>query len=151
MNDNLTHGVARQLHPAAARRGPLGSEVLSVIVSGLGSVIGPVDEAPLGTVGRVLLLSTDAYDVWKLVWGPGAVDIGHDHGGSVSVVQVVSGELTEIAHPFEGAGATATHLTVSDAATLSATDHHTLCNSGSVTAVSLHAYSPPLGIAGGHP
>jgi hypothetical protein len=136
--------VARMLHPSAPRVAALDSLVLTAIASGLGSVAEPGEELP-GAIHRVRLLDTAGYDAWLMVWGPGSVAEAHDHAGSVSVVNVVSGSLTETTADIDGVPALERTIRRGATTTLSATGRHTLANRTSGTSVSVHVYSPPLG------
>jgi predicted metal-dependent enzyme (double-stranded beta helix superfamily) len=135
---------ARLLHPSAPRLETLDSDVLTAIASGLGSVVGHEHELP-GVVRRERLLATAGYDAWLMVWGPRSVAESHDHAGSVSVVNVVAGALTESVSDIDGAGTLERTIIRGATATLPATGSHTLSNRGGRSAVSVHVYSPPLG------
>jgi predicted metal-dependent enzyme (double-stranded beta helix superfamily) len=136
--------AARALHPSASGAQVLDSSVLTAIAGGLASVVDR-QEAPSGQVRRVRLLETDAYDAWLLVWGPGAVADSHDHAGSVSVISVVSGSLTESAADIDAIPTDTRTIRSGRTTTLSATARHTLTNRNSGSSLSVHVFSPPLG------
>ncbi len=136
--------AARALHPSTDRTGAIDSEVLTAIVEGLASTIGPQSPAPVGVVRRVRLLDTTGYDAWLMVWGPTASAEIHDHDGSVGAMHVVHGVLLETVSDIGRDGSvTAMHRAGSTAST-AATDTHRLANGASHVTVSVHAYSPPL-------
>lgn len=90
----------------------------------------------------VRLLATDAYEAWLSRWAPGSSVTPHDHGDSNGVVQVLSGELTEVqwrnglrAIRTIGAGA---RIDVGAGVV------HDMVAFGDRPAASLHVYSPPL-------
>ena len=136
--------AARMLHPSSPRTTALDSLVLTAIAAGLGSVAQPGEELP-GVIRRVRLLDTAGYDAWLMVWGPGSVAEAHDHAGSVSVVNVVSGSLTESTADIDGIPAIERTIRRGATTTLSATGRHTLANRTTGTCASVHVYSPPLG------
>lgn len=89
-------------------------------------------------------LSSDSrVDVWLLSWLPGHSTDLHDHGGSAAAFSVVRGRLVEIRADRSGAR---TAYTRSPGATTWVAPGvvHDVHGAGSVPAVSLHAYSPPL-------
>jgi hypothetical protein len=136
--------AAKALHPSADRSGAIDSEVLTAIVEGLASTIGPQSPVPIGVVRRCRLLGTVGYDAWLMVWGRFASAEIHDHDGSVGAMRIVHGALRETVLDIDGEGSvTAVHVAGSTAVT-SATDIHRLTNGGSHLTVSVHAYSPPL-------
>lgn len=88
----------------------------------------------------------DEVDVWLLSWLPTQGTALHDHGGSSGAFTVLDGELTEW---LPGRGAGASTLTARRRRALSTTTFgprhvHDVVNRGSLPAVSVHAYSPPL-------
>jgi predicted metal-dependent enzyme (double-stranded beta helix superfamily) len=93
------------------------------------------------------LAATESFDAW-LIWWPtgGAVDF-HDHGGSAGAIAVVAGELTEV-ELAPGAGGAADVerrlLPAGSVHRLAADVVHDIVNAGSVPALSVHVYSPPL-------
>ena len=90
---------------------------------------------------------TESYDLWLIRWAPNSGTPLHDHGDSAGAVYVVGGELVELrpgrvrTHALhrKTVGATEHHL-------MSAAHVHSVANVQSVTATSVHAYSPPLDV-----
>lgn len=92
------------------------------------------------------LHTDDDLDVWLISWAAGHTTELHDHGGSLGALTVLSGALRE--HRWEGAGLRSRRLDAGDQAAFplgwvhdvvsAATEH------SSETALSVHAYSPPL-------
>jgi hypothetical protein len=136
-------------HPSQRAAGPLSSDLLVDIATGLatayehGALAHPV--APTAGVTRHRVLATSGYDVWVHVWAPGATADAHDHDGSVVVVHVIEGALTEHLAPLDG-GASVTQLLATDSVTeLDALATHGIGNPFAGPAVSIHVYSPPIG------
>src|SRR4051794_12419692 len=96
--------TAKALHPSAEGTAAIDGQVLTAIVEGLASTIGPQSPAPSGVVRRCLLLDTAAYDAWLMVWGPDASAEGHDHDGSIGALHVVHGMLGETVSNIDGDG-----------------------------------------------
>ncbi len=136
--------AAMALHPAS-RAEPLSDEALQAIAAGLGSVVDTHLAEPARSVQRSRMLATAAYDVWLMTWGPSSAADPHDHAGSVGVVHVVTGELTEETTDVHGFDPTTRHISAGVTTALSAIGRHTLSNRTERTAVSVHVYSPPLG------
>ena len=90
-------------------------------------------------------------DVWLISWMPSQATSLHDHGGSAGAFTVVEGELTET---VDATAMGARHperpplreLTRSggEAVGFGPSYIHDVRNAGTVPAVSVHAYSPPL-------
>ncbi len=147
--------AAAALHPSNARAaGVLSTDLLVDIATGLaiafehGALAHPA--TPNRGVARERVLATAGYDVWVHAWAPGAVADAHDHAGSVVVVHVVEGALTEDLDAGDATGsargATVTQLLGTGSATeLDAISAHTLSNPFPNAAVSIHVYSPPVG------
>jgi predicted metal-dependent enzyme (double-stranded beta helix superfamily) len=137
--------AAMALHPSAQRSSSLSDEALRAIASGLGSVVDTHLAEPARSVQRTRMLTTPAYDVWLMTWGPGSSADSHDHAGSVGVVHVVAGELCEDTADVHGHIRSRRRIAAGVTTTLSAIGRHTLTNPTDRTAVSVHVYSPPLG------
>jgi hypothetical protein len=136
---------AQLLHPASR----LGEEALPLdaladIAAGLARIDRSVPLSGHSDSPRSMrLIGTPAYDVWLISWPAGTGLSHHDHGGSTSVLQVVSGSLVEIQAGGEGAGKTVL-LRPGCASTLAPPSFHELWNPGEGEATSVHVYSPPL-------
>ena len=93
---------------------------------------------------HVRLLCDDQVDVWLISWTSEQGTQLHDHGGSAGAFTVVEGQLEEaIWHP--GPGELGEHHRVAgDTVVFGEHYVHDVRNTQSVTAVSVHAYSPPL-------
>ena len=93
---------------------------------------------------HVRLLRDERVDVWLISWTTDQGTQLHDHGGSVGAYTVVSGELSEASwDPITGQLAER-RVSVGDAIAFGASYVHDVRNVRSKTAVSVHAYSPPL-------
>lgn len=138
--------AARLLHPAA-RPGPqLDPETLGHIAAGLADSVQGGPRTPDGQVQRRLLLATEGYDVWLVAWGAGAAGPEHDHGGSLGVLQVVEGELTETVRPFDvTAPPLRRRLVRGDRSCFDPTDRHSVSAGAVAGAVAVAVYSPPFG------
>ncbi|MFL6090204.1 MAG: cysteine dioxygenase [Aeromicrobium sp.] len=93
---------------------------------------------------HVRLLQDERVDVWLISWTTDQGTQMHDHGGSAGAFTVVSGELSEIVwdaatgQPIERAVGAGDAVSFGDAYV------HDVRNVRAKTAVSVHAYSPPL-------
>ena len=86
---------------------------------------------------------TDCYEVWLLSWHPGQGTGFHDHGGSRGAFAVAWGDLQEQTVREAGQVVTRT-VTGGQVRTFGARYIHHVTNHGTLPAVSVHAYSPPL-------
>jgi hypothetical protein len=137
--------AAMALHPASGvEPTTLSDDALSAIAAGLGSVVDTHLAEPARSVQRTRMLATAGYDVWLMSWGPSSAADPHDHAGSVGVVHVVAGELTEATTDVHGRDRTTRQIPAGVTTTLSAIGRHTLANRAERSAVSVHVYSPPL-------
>lgn len=80
-------------------------------------------------------------DLWLISWPVGAQTDWHDHGTSSGAFTVLSGSLVE--HTFYG-GLQLVDVRPGGVRAFGAGYAHNVSNSGSVPALSLHAYSPRL-------
>ena len=88
-------------------------------------------------------LHADAYlDIWLIGWAPTQAAELHDHGGSLGALTVVRGELTE--WRWSGPGLRRRVLRAGRGAAFSLGHVHDVSNRAPESAVSVHAYSPPL-------
>lgn len=93
---------------------------------------------------HVRLMCDDRVDVWLISWTTDQGTQLHDHGGSLGAYTVVSGELDEVAwDPISGELVDQT-VAAGDAVAFGHAYTHDVRNVHSETAVSVHAYSPPL-------
>lgn len=93
---------------------------------------------------HVRLFADERIDVWLISWTPEQGTQMHDHGGSSGAYTVVSGELSEASwNPITGDVAERIVRT-GDEIAFDGTYVHDVRNLGTETAVSVHAYSPPL-------
>lgn len=89
------------------------------------------------------LALTEDVEVWLLTWGPGQATRPHDHGRASGAYTVLYGELTETWR--EGSDPTRRgRRTAGAGSAFGPTRVHTIANEGTLGAVSVHAYSPPL-------
>lgn len=93
---------------------------------------------------HVRLLCDDQVDVWLISWTQEQGTQLHDHGGSAGAFTVVEGQLEEAIWQ-SGAGALDEHHRVAgDTVVFGEHYVHDVRNTHEKTAVSVHAYSPPL-------
>lgn len=144
--------AARALHPSAGsaqpygrREHPLAEDTLAAIADGLAAVADDEASAAPGEVRRTRLLDTTGYDAWQIVWGPGSVAADHDHAGSISVLRLVTGSLTETVAEINGTTIVQHDIDADGTSALAIAGRHSLANRRGATAVSIHVYSPPLG------
>lgn len=137
--------AARLLDPVELEGEALATDILSEIASGLAASVGPSHSVGEGAIERIRVLATEGYDAWVMIWGPGATMAEHDHDGSVGVLHVIDGELSEIV--IDGVAEHRRRLPVGETTEFAATHRHALENPSMVTARSVNVYSPPLGSA----
>jgi quercetin dioxygenase-like cupin family protein len=89
------------------------------------------------------LALTEQVEVWLLTWTPGQGTRPHDHGGASGAFTVLRGELTETWRdgPVQARRAAKAR---GHGSAFGPERVHTVANTGSTDAVSVHAYSPPL-------
>lgn len=139
------HPSASSTHPATRREHPLAEDTLAAIADGLAAVADEAASAAPGEVRRTRLLDTTGYDAWQIVWGPGSVAADHDHAGSISVLRLVTGSLTETVAEINGTTIVQHDIDADGTSALAIAGRHSLANRRAATAVSIHVYSPPLG------
>jgi hypothetical protein len=83
-------------------------------------------------------------DVWLISWMPSQGTLLHDHGGSSGAFTVVHGQLTESRIARSGAELRERTLAAGRSVGFDARYVHDVRNIDSATALSVHAYSPPL-------
>ncbi len=90
------------------------------------------------------LALTESYEIWLLSWLPGQRTGFHDHGDACGAFTVAAGELLEtLALP--GSRGIRVRTAAQGSVTRFGGQHlHNVSNASSVTAISVHAYSPPL-------
>jgi predicted metal-dependent enzyme (double-stranded beta helix superfamily) len=93
---------------------------------------------------HVRLLCDDRVDVWLISWTPDQGTQLHDHGGSAGAYTVVTGELSEASWDPVAGRLSERVVAAGDAVAFDPSYVHDVRNLGSETAVSVHAYSPPL-------
>ena len=82
---------------------PLGLLVSLAIEAGETEGYSALAEPGPGERSFACVLSTPAYDVWLIRWGPRSATALHDHGDSAGAVYVLAGELVEhVAAPDAG-------------------------------------------------
>jgi hypothetical protein len=93
---------------------------------------------------HVRLHRDDDVDVWLISWTTDQGTQLHDHGGSLGAYTVVTGELSEASwDPITGQ-LTEQGVAAGDAVAFGRSYVHDVRNIATETAVSVHAYSPPL-------
>jgi hypothetical protein len=95
---------------------------------------------------HVRIHADDQVDVWLISWTTEQGTQLHDHGGSAGAFTVVDGELSEAV--WEGTRASGELAvrprTAGETVVFGTRYAHDVVNRGVGTAVSVHAYSPPL-------
>lgn len=93
---------------------------------------------------HVRLYCDDRVDLWLISWTEDQGTQLHDHGGSNGAFSVVRGELTESVW-VDGPGTLRDHVRhAGDTVVFGEHYVHDVRNTHAPTAVSVHAYSPPL-------
>lgn len=93
---------------------------------------------------HVRLLRDAAVDIWLISWTTDQGTQLHDHGGSSGAFTVVSGQLSEAMWTPGLEKLTETARTSRDSVIFGPHYVHDVRNIHAETAVSVHAYSPPL-------
>lgn len=93
---------------------------------------------------HVRLRRDDQVDVWLISWTTDQGTQLHDHGGSSGAYTVVEGELTETVWTPGAHELRDTARTTGDTVVFGEHYVHDVRNVATGTAVSVHAYSPPL-------
>lgn len=97
-----------------------------------------------------LLMRDEQLEVWVISWGSGHDTGFHDHGGSVAAVAVAAGGLVEERLRLDGPPVARTLRAGDPPIPVPAEHVHRVHHPGSTTAVSVHAYSPPLSDLGAY-
>ncbi len=92
---------------------------------------------------RLRLAATEQVEVWLQTWSRWQGTGPHQHGGSAGAYTILLGELTGTWRSGRGRTKQAVRAAGSGAS-FSAGGVHSLHNRGSIEAISVHAYSPPL-------
>lgn len=92
---------------------------------------------------RLRLAATEQVEVWLQTWTPWQGTGPHGHGDSAGAYTILLGELTGTWRPGQGRTRQAVRAAGSGAS-FAAGSVHSLQNRGSIEAISVHAYSPPL-------
>ena len=90
------------------------------------------------------LSSDDGFDVWLIGWATGQATELHDHGDSLGALTVVSGSLSERRWAPHRGGIRVRALRAGRSQGFRVGHVHDVVNLSSISAVSVHAYSPPL-------
>ena len=93
---------------------------------------------------HVRLLRDERVDVWLISWTTDQGTQLHDHGGSLGAFSVVTGELSEASWDPITEQLTEQRVAAGDAVLFGSSYVHDVRNVRAETAVSVHAYSPPL-------
>lgn len=88
----------------------------------------------------------DQVDVWLISWTTDQGTQLHDHGGSSGAFTVVEGVLSEASWSEIGSGLTENTRRAGDTVVFGDDYVHDVRNLDGPTAVSVHAYSPPLSL-----
>lgn len=95
---------------------------------------------------HVRLRCDETVDVWLISWTTNQATQLHDHGGSSGAFTVVEGELTETVWAPGAAELVDHRRNAGDAVLFGEHYVHDVRNTRRETAVSVHAYSPPLSL-----
>jgi predicted metal-dependent enzyme (double-stranded beta helix superfamily) len=97
---------------------------------------------------HVRIHADDRVDVWLISWTTEQGTELHDHGGSAGAFTVVEGELTESVWTGSKAEGRLTDTPRAEGDTVVFGAHyvHDVVNRAEATAVSVHAYAPPLSL-----
>lgn len=97
---------------------------------------------------HVRIHADEQVDVWLISWTPSQSTELHDHGDSAGAFTVVEGELTESVWAGQRAAGTLADLIRREGETVVFGTRyvHDVLNRAAGTAVSVHAYSPPLSV-----
>ncbi len=95
---------------------------------------------------HVRLLCDDQVDIWLISWTAEQGTQLHDHGGSSGAFSVVSGQLSEAVWTPGVEELTETTRSEGDSVVFGEQYVHDVRNVRTETAVSVHAYSPPLSL-----
>ena len=118
---------------------------LTSLVDGLSHWAATLPPRELAERESELLVVTDAYEAWLLLWPPGGVLELHDHGGSSGAFGVVSGVLTESRTRRDAAGPPSVEdLEAGRRRVFGPDDIHDVANRGTRVATSVHVYTPRL-------
>jgi predicted metal-dependent enzyme (double-stranded beta helix superfamily) len=149
MHDNMmtrTEGPKRRFHPPQlADRLP--GDALARIATELASTadFDAVRLEPDESRRCVRLVETPLYEAWLIAWRPTSELRLHDHGGSIGVVRVAEGELAEaFTDALRRRPLRAHRIPAGHDLTVPAARIHEVWNPKPGTAISIHAYSPPL-------
>jgi rhodanese-related sulfurtransferase len=131
--------IAKETQPCSALRTP---EELANIVSQFASTDGWLDRVRLRAEHRWYerLYQGPDHDIWVISWLPGQSTGFHDHGGSSGAFVVATGILEEH-HPDEGTRV----IHPGEPRAFGPEYTHDVRNVSLAPAISIHAYSPPLG------
>jgi rhodanese-related sulfurtransferase/predicted metal-dependent enzyme (double-stranded beta helix superfamily) len=87
---------------------------------------------------------SNSCDVWLLAWERGQDTDWHDHGGSSGSFAVADGSLIECYRVPSGRRLARRRLALSEAVAFGPGHVHDVAHGGETSAISIHAYSPPL-------
>lgn len=87
----------------------------------------------------------DDHEVWLISWLPGQSTGFHDHGGSRGAFTVALGELEELSLGGPEGELHTRRLSAGDVRAFGPEFLHDVRNTAAGPAVTIHAYSPPLG------
>ena len=131
--------TARTAPLSLAALAELTEQVAGEVRAGLHTVHADADER-----WHVRLRCGDDVDVWLISWTTDQGTQLHDHGGSSGAFTVVEGQLAEAVWA-EGGGTLSHHArTAGDSVVFGERYVHDVRNLRAGTAISVHAYSPPL-------
>lgn len=128
--------------PVVGRDGTSSRTARAALAHHLG-LVDPLAGVDLSVTERtwVRVGSADGAELWLITWPPGSSTGWHDHGSASGAFVVLEGALTE--HVWTGV-ATATTLPPHLVREFGSSHVHDVVNTGTRTAVSLHAYAPSL-------
>lgn len=137
--------ASRLVHPSAPVT-PVTDDALRTLVTDLASSAeaDAFDPRP-GERGLLRLLRTEQIEAWLISWTPSSFLGLHDHGGSRGAFRVLDGRLDEMYTDGESRSPLqVAHLEQGAIRSFGPSHIHEVWNPSSVTALSVHVYSPPL-------
>lgn len=121
---------------------PLDAGQLAAIVERIAAA-DPAARISQGTMRRwTLAEETATYQAWIIAWPAGAGLGLHDHSGSAAAIHVADGQLRE--RYTTDSGLTVRWIDNGSTVQLPHDHIHEVVNVGSLEAISVHAYSPPI-------
>jgi rhodanese-related sulfurtransferase/predicted metal-dependent enzyme (double-stranded beta helix superfamily) len=132
------------LAPVAGRLSPAQLRAVTVELSGRRELWADLVVHDPDVRWYLPLYRSSSCDVWLLAWEHGQDTDWHDHGGSSGSFAVADGSLLEQYRVPSGRRLARRRLTVGEAVAFGPGHVHDVAHGGAGSAISIHAYSPPL-------